>query len=321
MKSRKEAVPVKRFPLWAKLMPILAAALTLVGVILRTVAMYVCFDREVGYFDSSFLPTLLTVLSVVAALLPILLAILTPKGSLPTVWPEEKRGLIAVLPLLLCAISGFLMLWASTNASASTTLLTCTAVLTLFSALYYFLVTAQALGKRANTNAVAAIGYAPVLWGLFAMAETYTDQFTTMNSPIKLGLQFGFLGVMLVTISELRFRLHKPTPRASLCFHCIAMFFCFTGSIPTLIYLLPTLLGAAPANAAAHCAYALVLLGVGAYATVRLCFYITASPIEASETSETAETAEAPSADTEGAVELAAEAPASPGTDPDPSAE
>ena len=271
---------MKNTPSTAKVLWISAVTLPCLGVILRTVAMFVCFDREVGYFDPCLLTYLLSALSVVAVLLPTVMALLTPKDSLPNLWPEGKQDCSAFLPAVLCLAFAMISIGAINHYSSKVKLASVAALLALISALYYFLVALQPLGKRIKVTTLSAIGYAPILWSLIAMAETYTDPFTTMNSPIKLSLQFGFLGVMLATVSELRFRLSKPTPRAAICFNGIAIYFCLTGSIPTLIDLTVQLINRKldAFHETMHMAYALVLLGVGIYTMVRLCAYMTTNP-------------------------------------------
>ena len=257
-------------PITARLCLWSSAVLTFVGVILRTVAMFTCFDTEAGYFNDSLHTTLVTILSFAAALLPMILSIATPKGTLPTVWPEPKRDLAPVLPFALFTSSGVWILWQYVSDSQDNILLLLAGGLSLVAALYDLLLISRSAGKGINVNALAAIGYAPIFWSLLSVAETYTDQFTTMNSPIKLGLQFGFLSVALTMVAELRFRLGKSTPRAALCFHAIALYLCLTGSIPTLIALAAGIL-----NRPIHGAYALALLGAGVYAAFRLVYYFT----------------------------------------------
>lgn len=246
-----------------------AAVLTVIGIALRTVAMFTLYDKEVGYFDASVITTLMTVISFIGAILPLAFSILTPKQTLPTVW-HEPRKYIAAIPLFVCfTLCGVWTLYQAYLASFSNILLLISGVLALLSAFYAFLVLGKSMGGHIKNTALSAIGYAPVFWALLSIAETYTDQFTTMNSPIKLGLQFGFLGVMLFTISELRFRLDKPLPRAAIFFHSVAVFFCLTGSIPTLIALAVGIL-----KTPMHTAYALGLLGAGIYAAARLTIYV-----------------------------------------------
>ncbi len=258
--------------LTARLCLITAAALSLAGAILRTVAMFICFDTEVGYFDASLLSTLLTVLSFAAVLLPAALCVATPKDTLPSVWPEPHRSFAPVLPFALFMASGLWMLLQVNSGQSANKILLIAGILALVAGLYYLLL----IIDRLQANALSAVGYAPILWALLSVAETYADQFTTMNAPVKLSLQFGFLSVMLLTTSELRFRLSKPAPRAALCFHCIALFFCLNGSIPTLIALAAGIL-----DRPIHGAYALALLGVGIYAALRLIFYFTIHAPEA----------------------------------------
>ncbi len=245
------------------------AALTLIGIALRTVAMFTLYDTEVGYFDASAVTTIMTVLSFVGAILPIALSILIPKQTLPTTWHEPRKYIAAIPPFVCFTLCGVWTLYQVTLTGFSNILLLVSGVFALLSAFYAFLVLGKSMGGRIKNTTLSAVGYAPIFWALLSIAETYTDQFTTMNSPIKLGLQFGFLGVMLFIISELRFRLDKPLPRAALCFHAIAAFFCLTGSIPTLIALAAGIL-----KTPMHTAYALGLLGAGIYAAARLAIYV-----------------------------------------------
>ena len=269
-------------PLTARLCLWCSATLTLVGIILRTVAMFISFDSKVGYFNPSLLTTLMTVVSFAAVLLSAVLCIVIRKDTLPQIWPSPRRHLAPVFPFALFASSSIGVLWYYATEGQSNTTMVLTGILGLVSAIYYLLLILQSAGKGIGTNALAAIGYAPVLWSLLAVAETYTDQFTTMNSPIKLSLQFGFLSIALMMVAELRFLLNKPAPRAALYFHAIALYFCLTGSIPTLLAL-----GAGILNNPLHGAYALALLGVGIYAAFKLVCYFTisASEITPSETS------------------------------------
>ena len=248
---------------------IVTAALTLVGIGLRAVAMFTVFDTEVGYFDASVITVLMTAVSFVGAILPIVLSFFIPQDTLPTHWHEPRKN-IAAIPALVCfMLCGGWTLYQAFLGSFSNRLLSVSGALALLSTLYPLLVLAVSIGRPIKNTTLSAIGFLPIFWALISLAETYTDQFTTMNSPIKLGLQFGFLGVMLFTVSELRFRLDKPLPRTALCFHAIAVFFCLTGSIPTLIALAAGIL-----KNPVHTAYALGLVGSGIYAAARLAIYV-----------------------------------------------
>ncbi len=277
---------MKKMPLAARICLLMTAALTPAVVIFRTVAMFVFYDREIGYFTPA-ISTVLTVLSVCLAVLCIVLSIITPKNSLPTIWPEGKRNIIAVAPAACFIIGGIGTLVMGLIAKPFDKMLLILAILSLLSSFYYI-----AIILRTKASALSLWGFLPVFWGIMVMVITYTDQYTTMNSPIKLGLQFGFLGLMLATLAELRFRLNKPAPRAALCFHCFALFFGFTGSIPTLAHLVPHLFDMehAPANTALHCVYALILLGVCIYTSARLFTYFTTPPAEAAPATEVQDT-------------------------------
>ncbi len=260
---------MKKIPITAKVCLYVTAALTLVCVILRTVAMLTCFDSELGYFNTSdtSLPTILTVLSFATVLLSIILSIATPKDTLPTLWPEPRHNAIATIPFILFGVAGAWHLWIAVSAGLANKLLLIAGLLAMLSALYYI-----STATKASAPTASALGFLPILWGLISVAETYTDQFTTMNSPVKLGLQFGLLGMMLATTAELRFRLNKPAPRTALCFHSIAVFFCFTGSVPVFVAIL-----AGKWDQAVHAPYALALMGAGIYIAFRFATYFFAN--------------------------------------------
>ncbi|MBE6586175.1 MAG: hypothetical protein E7645_06590 [Ruminococcaceae bacterium] len=257
----------------AKLCLITTAVLSLADVILRIISLFTCFDAEIGYFAPTLLSSVLVALPIAAALLAIAFSLLIPKNTLPTVWPEPERDLSPVFPFALFASGGMWLLWAAVTENTAGKLTILAGILGLLSAFYYFILFTAPTSKTRKPTLVAVMGYAPILWGLVSTAETYTDQFTTMNSPIKLSLQFGFLGLMLMTTAELRFRLEKPAPRAAVCFHAIALFFCLSGGVSTLVAYTAGIL-----DRSVHGAYAMVLLGGGIHAACRLTTYFFVSP-------------------------------------------
>ena len=107
------------------------------------------------------------------------------------------------------------------------------------------------------------------------MADTYFDVYVTLNSPIKVSLQVGLLGFMLILLAELRFRVGRPLPRYSLAFLALGAYACLVGSIPLL---LATAVGAV--SLPRYALYAAVLAVVGLYAFYLLLHY-TASPAPA----------------------------------------
>ena len=232
------------------------ALLTLAGVILRTVCMLTVFDNTVGYFDTGILSTLSTVLYFLGALIPMICAALIPKGTLPTTLHTRLRLPVAYLWGLALAAFTVLSLIVCFP-TRNNALLTYPTVMGILGSIYFWL-SGHRNGRYPDLLSLA--GFLPVLWCVAAVAETYTDQFTTMNSPIKISLQLGLIGLMVILISELRFRLGKALPRAAVALLGIGSYLALCGAVPLLVAT-----GARILDNTLHLLYAIVLLCGGLY--------------------------------------------------------
>ena len=213
---------------------VLTAALTLLGATVRTICMLVAFDASVGYFNRGPLATLSIILYIVGVLAPIVCMALVPRGTLPTTLHTPKRLSMAFLwslALIVMAVFGTIHLIDTANLTVKVS--TLPVWLALPAALYFVLSTNRQDSRYPDW--LSLVGFLPVLWCIAAVADTYTDQFTAMNSPIKVGLQVGFVGLMLILTSELRFRLGKPLPRAAMAMQGIGAFLALSGALPVLI--------------------------------------------------------------------------------------
>ena len=164
---------------------LLTAALTLSGVALRSVCMLTRFDSSVGYFNEGILPTLSDILYYLAVIAAITCAALIPKGTLPTELNTRLRRPVAMLwGISLAAFTlGVLLVCYKDRTN---TFLTVPMVMGILASLYFF-----ATGNRSGlySDGLCALGFLPVFWCVASAWETYTDQFTAMNSPIKISLQ------------------------------------------------------------------------------------------------------------------------------------
>ena len=253
---------------------VLTAALTLLGATIRTVCMLFAFDASVGYFNRGTLATLSTVLYFVGALVPIVCMALVPKGVLPNTLHTPKRLPVAFLwglALIVLAVFGTIHLIDTANLTFKVSTLP---VWLALPASLYFIFSAN----RQDTHYpdwLSLTGFLPVLWCIASVADTYTDQFTAMNSPIKVGLQLGFVGLMLILTSELRFRLGKPLPRAAMAMQGIGSYLALCGAVPVLIGT-----GAHILNNTMHMLYATVLMCGSLYGLFMM-FRATCSPSSA----------------------------------------
>lgn len=242
----------------------LTAVLTVMGVVLRTVCMLTSFDADVGYFTEGILSTLSTVLYFLAVISLSVCAALIPGDTLPTRLHTRLRLPVALLWGLSLAVFTVISLVVCFPARTGN-LMVAPTILGLLSSTY-FLVSGKRSGRYPDW--LCLIGFLPVLWCISAVAETYMDPFTVMNSPVKVGLQLGFIGLMFILISELRFRLSKPLPRVAVALMGIGVFLALNGSIPVLAGI-----GSHALSNVLHLLYAVVLLCGGLYGLYTLLWY------------------------------------------------
>ena len=269
---------------------LITAAVALVGVALRSVCMLTAFDASVGYFNEGALALLTRAFYFPAVMIAVGCAVLIPKDSLATELNDGSRRPLAYLfglSLAIFTVGALLVCYKD----RTNDFLTYPVVLGIPASLYFF-----ASGKKTGryTDKLSLLGFLPVIWCVAATWETYVDQFTAVNSPIKLGLQLGLLGLALILISELRFRLGKPLPRFAIAFMSIGVFCSLSGSIPVL---LGTVTGAL--DNILHVFYASVLLCGGLYGAIALFRFL----------------CPAKEASTEPATDTADDAPTAPSTD------
>lgn len=238
-----------------------ALLLTTLGMIVRSVCMLTLFDASVGYFDGSPLVFLSNALYFLAVIASVACAAMIPKGILPTKLNTRLRGPAAYLlglSLAAFAVAVYLVCYEDrTNTFTAIPM-----VMGIPASLFFFL-TGNKTGRY--SDGLCALGFLPVVWCVTAAWETYTDQFTAMNSPIKISLQMGFLGLALILISELRFRLGKPLPRVAAALMSVGVFFALNGGVPVLLGT-----GSRVLDNELHLFYAIILLCGGLYGVYTL---------------------------------------------------
>lgn len=244
-------------------------ALTLLAVILRTVAMLCCFDAtdpttggDLGYFRDGVLPVLCQVLCGLAVLCPLVCSLCISKQDATALKSRTQTAVVAPSPVavipaavtltasvlfVVLFIQGILhnQSWANLiesmqasgrpieiikNTPGDRTLLALS-LLGLISALFFVARAGLKLGALITSLLACAV----LAFGCVAIWDLYTDQPTTMNNAIKLSIQFGLVSLMLALTSEARALLGKYAPRSGLAFHALAVFFCFNASIPNLV--------------------------------------------------------------------------------------
>jgi hypothetical protein len=245
-------------------------ALTLVAVLLRCIALFRCFDASIGYFKSGVLSIMCDVLCVAAAVLPFVCAVIMSKADMPAlkahmqpvVAKPHAAGIIPAAVMATAAVM-FFVLYRNPGAGtqySSPKLLIWMFATGLFAAVFF----AARCGLKIGTSATVLLGFVVIAWTILAVGYTYFDLYTTMNSPIKVALQFGLLAAMLTVTSEIRALLGRYAPRSGLFFTCLAVFFGFYASVPTLVAHF-----AVARQTTVHFLIACTLLAVAIYETVR----------------------------------------------------
>lgn len=247
----------------------LTAALCLLGTLLRAVCMLTRYDATIGYFDQGFLPTASYVLYFVTVIAMIVGALLLPKDSIhPTLHTPYRAPFAYAVGLTLAAFVAVytaLSLIPSRDAlftAAGVTELVLT--LSALAATVYFPLTALRHGQY--RDGLVFVGFLPLLWCMSAIAVTYSDPFVTMNSPIKVSLQMGLLGFMLILVAELGCRLGKPVSRKAIALTGIGTYLALNASLPLLVT-------ASVSPALVYTLCAVVLLAVGLYGGYMLFCY------------------------------------------------
>lgn len=245
-----------RTPILTKSCFWITAILTLPGVTLRSLSMLLCFDAEIGYFAKGILPTLSEIVYPIAVAAAIAIACMIPKGALPKKLHTPARLPLSILMgigFVAFSVLGFILC----PPTATSKLLLAPLLAAPLASLYFFL---SANKDSTFPDWLSLLGFLPILWGVTAIAQTYTDLYTPMNSPVKITLQLGFVGLMLILTAELRFRLGKPAPRMALALWSMGSFLCLCGSVPMIV----AACASVPLNLT-HVLYAVVLLFGGAY--------------------------------------------------------
>lgn len=217
-----EARVLPRVAFWS------VAALTLAAVCLRTAAFLTGYDGDIGYFRSAAVTVVYRVLCLCVVLIPAVCGMLIPEGGLSAPCIGVGRDLSASIPLIASLITVPFFLQSSSGKAVTPILC---AVLAVCAAAHFLL----ALLGVGNRNVRGLLGFAVILLCMLVIGRTYNDPYVTMNSPVKLAVQFACAGVMLGMTADLRMLLCKPAPRLALTVLSAGSFFGVAGALPCLI--------------------------------------------------------------------------------------
>ena len=74
-----------------------------------------------------------------------------------------------------------------------------------------------------------------ILWAAISMTEAYSNQYITMNSPIKILLMLSMMSIMFSSLYEAKYFSDSPAPRAYAVFSLIGVSMCSAFSLPFII--------------------------------------------------------------------------------------
>lgn len=234
--------------------------LTVIVAVCGTVALWTAFDPEIGYVNASPMTVICSIAAALAAAAAIIVPLFIPKGVLPSAHATgslPSNVLFGSLPVIaLCACAVFTLFTAGKALSTPSIL----GFVTALGAATYFL--ASIFPSAADrTWLLPSLGILPILWALLSIARAYTDHLVAMNSPIKLAVQFGCIGLALMMTAEIRFHLNKALPRLAFSLYGLAVLLCLGTGIPLTL--------AVSVQPDTRC-HAVCLFAAGLYALKRL---------------------------------------------------
>ena len=249
-----------------------AVAIAVLGVILRTVCVLFFFDGDIGYFNSSTVSFVTQGLSVLSVVFSFVVCIIIPKGVLPTSDRRATSRLSLALPsLLLGAFAVAQLITPLVPSGSSLSRISLFATILALGGCVCGLVALLTHRTCVKDKCIAGLGFLTAAWAILCLADLYFDLLTPMNSPVKTIMEFAFLSVALLAITELRFLYDKAHPRMAAAVYGIAAYFTLTAGVPTLVGIAFSAINPFKLS---NVIYAVALTGMGIYAVTRLFGYL-----------------------------------------------
>ncbi len=193
-----------------KIYGICALSVAFICVVLRTAAMLLFLDTDLGYFErGAVLPTISNALSVVATLAALAFC-LVPKIKVAPKVANSTRGIGPfAIPAAICF--AFFTIKSIVGTAAFAEIYQSVPYIYVFfvfdiaasmGACIFFVL--KALGKAGSNISSLICGILSVIWFVIALIDCYFNQAVPMNSPLKLVFQFASLAAMLFCVNEMR---------------------------------------------------------------------------------------------------------------------
>ena len=226
--------------------------------VLRTVALFTSFDTEIGYFNESFIVTLVNWLIVLTSAFAICgLLFISKEADLPKKADNSANsiffsatfaGFIMLADFfykLVSVIGGgkfsyYKMIFSSAFRAENAYMLRVGAIIEIMGVIAAVL-SAVCFFVRSSKNPKAKLsawlGFFPIIRALVGVAQIYFDMTVQMNHPSKLMLQFALISVMFYFLCEEREYVSEEhmRPRGFFISGCLAFFLCFVGGVSEIV--------------------------------------------------------------------------------------
>lgn len=210
------------------------AVVSIAAAIIRSLAYFVSFDSDIGYFNSGFLPSLSNCFIVVACIFALSgFFFINKEAPLPRTLNSSPNAVFFA-----SVFAGFIMvadfaykvysmigedkfeyyafIFKKGFRAENAYLMRVTAIIEIFgtlsallAAVWFFLRSS----KQQRPRLVAALGFFPICRALAGIATVYFDMTVQMNHPSKLILEFALIVIMLYFLCEERFFVSEKHPR------------------------------------------------------------------------------------------------------------
>ena len=265
-------MPIEKNGKKIKICSLVALAVAVLAIILRTACLLWFYDKEIGYYTRDILPAVFEVLCVLAALMFCCVFFLIKPSDKTSDGKEDTPAIKVSSVLAIVAFSVFFV-----SLIFSTSLLTGNAVLDLLlklSALVSIVYFAMNLfASHANRIIQTAIGFGIVVWEVCVLAITYFDIYVQLNSPEKTILHLALVSSMAFFTSEFRCFVSGVKSKIYLFSAFCSVFFSGACAVPFMIaYLSGTI------NGGTHLFYNIVMMAMFVYSATRLVSFAFAEP-------------------------------------------
>ncbi len=211
-----------------------AAALTLVGIVLHTFCLFFFYDADIGYYTRDALPVVLRVICILSVIF-FFSAFLTVKPARSELCGREEGTAVRLASVVaaICFALFFVMSIIISPAYSDNSVLELVSKLSALLGVIYF---SMNLIPGINRNAQVLCGLGMILWNVYVMAGSYFEALVPLNASLKVMLHLTIISVLLFMVNEFYAFLSCIRPRTYLFTLCLASFFSGVYSIPALLY-------------------------------------------------------------------------------------